>query len=193
MAGRPREFDDDQVVQAAMDAFWRNGFEATSAQALVESTGLGRGSLYAAFGNKENLYHQALSRYHAFSIDFHKAIFAAGGTVKDRLRQLLEKGSEIDLSNIERNGCMAIFSSLERNAKDPTVEALSRAYITRLEGMFVTLFAEGIAAGEFSAERNAEAMAKAFMCGYFGIRVFGRMVHDENYLRHAIDALLNGL
>ncbi len=49
MVGRPRLFDDQLVIQAAMDEFWRNGFEATSAQTLVNSTGLGRGSLYSAF------------------------------------------------------------------------------------------------------------------------------------------------
>lgn len=190
MAGRPREFDDQLVIQAAMDAFWRNGFEATSAQELVESTGLGRGSLYAAFGNKENLYHEALRRYHSSSIEFHEAVFSQAGSVKDRLRILLEKGIELDFSNIERNGCMAIFSPLERAAKDKTVEDLSRSYIKKLEAMFTRLFAAGIAAGEFQAERQPEVMAKAFMCAYFGFRVFGRIVHEPEYQRNAIEALI---
>jgi len=190
MAGRPREFDDQFVIQAAMEAFWRNGFEATSAQELVESTGLGRGSLYAAFGNKENLYHEALRRYHNSSIEFHEAVFSQAGSVKDRLRILLEKGIELDFSNIERNGCMAIFSPLERSAKDKTVEDLSRSYIKKLEAMFTRLFAAGIAAGEFKAERQPEVIAKAFMCAYFGFRVFGRIVHEPEYQRDAIKALI---
>jgi len=190
MAGRPREFDDQLVIQAAMDAFWRNGFEATSAQELVESTGLGRGSLYAAFGNKENLYHEALRRYHSSSIEFHEAVFSQSGSVKDRLRSLLDKGIELDFSNIERNGCMAIFSPLERAAKDKIVEELSRRYIKKLEVMFIRLFAAGIAAGEFQAERQPEVMAKAFMCAYFGFRVFGRVVHEPEYQHDAIEALI---
>jgi Bacterial regulatory proteins, tetR family. len=173
-----------------MDAFWRNGFEATSAQELVESTGLGRGSLYGAFGNKENIYHEALRRYHSSSIEFHEAVFSQAGSVKDRLRILLEKGIEQDFSNIERNGCMAIFSPLERAAKDKTVEDLSRSYITKLETMFTKLFAAGIAAGEFQAERQPEVMARAFMCAYFGFRVFGRIVHKSEYQREAIEALM---
>lgn len=193
MAGRPREFDDELVIQAAMDAFWRNGFEATSAQALVESTGLGRGSLYAAFGNKENLYHEALRRYHASSIAFHQEVFRQSGSVKDRLRSLLEKGIELDFSEIERNGCMAIFSPLERAAKDKIVEALSRSYIKTLEALFVALFTEGIASGEFKANRQAEEIAKAFMCAYFGFRVFGRIVHEPEYQRQAISAIINSI
>jgi len=193
MAGRPREFDDELVIQAAMDAFWRNGFEATSAQALVESTGLGRGSLYAAFGNKENLYHEALRRYHRSSIEFHQAVFRQPGTVKDRLRILLEKGIELDFSEIERNGCMAIFSPLERAAKDKIVEDLSRSYIKELEALFVALFAAGMASGEFVAEREPEKMAKAFMCAYFGFRVFGRIVHEAEYQKHAIQSLISSI
>ncbi len=193
MAGRPREFDDEMVIQAAMDAFWRNGFEATSAQALVESTGLGRGSLYAAFGNKEKLYHEALRRYHRSSIEFHQEVFRQPGTVRDRLRILLEKGIELDFSEIERNGCMAIFSPLERAAKDKTVEDLSRSYIKELEALFVALFAAGIACGEFSKEREPEMMAKAFMCAYFGFRVFGRIVHEAEYQQDAIQAIIHSI
>jgi TetR/AcrR family transcriptional repressor of nem operon len=193
MAGRPREFDDELVIQAAMDAFWRNGFEATSAQTLVESTGLGRGSLYAAFGNKENLYHEALRRYHRSSIEFHQEIFRQPGSVKDRLRVLLEKGIALDFSEIERNGCMAIFSPLERAAKDKTVEDLSRGYIKELEALFVALFAAGVASGEFEANCQPVPMAKAFMCAYFGFRVFGRIVHETEYQRQAISAIINSI
>lgn len=193
MAGRPREFDDQLVIQAAMDAFWRNGFEATSAQELVDSTGLGRGSLYAAFGSKENLYHEALRRYHRSSIEFHEEVFRQPGSVKDRLRILLEKGIELDFSDIERNGCMAIFSPLERAAKDKTVEGLSRSYIKELEGMFVALFSAGITTGEFERGRQVQSMAKAFMCAYFGFRVFGRIVHEPEYQQHAIEALIGSI
>lgn len=193
MAGRPREFDERLVIQAAMDAFWRNGFEATSAQELVESTGLGRGSLYAAFGNKENLYHEALRRYHRSSIEFHQDVFRQPGSVKDRLRILLEKGIELDFSETERNGCMAIFSPLERAAKDKTVENLSRSYIKELEALFVALFASGIASGEFDATRQPANTAKAFMCAYFGFRVFGRIVHEADYQQHAIQALIDSI
>ncbi|BFO10178.1 TetR/AcrR family transcriptional regulator [Serratia rubidaea] len=193
MAGRPREFDDQEVIQAAREAFWQNGFEATSAQMLVECTGLGRGSLYAAFGSKEQLYHKALESYHQESIDFHQSIFSSAGTVKQRLHTLLQKGTEIDLGDVERNGCMAIFSPLERAAKDDRVQQLSRAYIKRLEGMFAALFQQGITSGEFPAHKDAAEMAMAFMCAYFGFRAFGRIVHQPDCQQRAIVALLNNL
>ncbi len=57
---RPREFDRDQVVDRAVDVFWRKGFEATSIRDLVEATGLNRGSLYNTFGDKAGLFEAAL-------------------------------------------------------------------------------------------------------------------------------------
>ncbi len=62
---RPREFDRDQVVDRAVEVFWRQGFEATSIQDLVEATGLNRGSLYNTFGDKAGLFEAALERYMA--------------------------------------------------------------------------------------------------------------------------------
>ena len=58
--GRPREFDEDAVLTAAMDAFWRQGYEATSLSDLCACTGLHKGSLYQAFGGKHELFMKSL-------------------------------------------------------------------------------------------------------------------------------------
>lgn len=58
-SGRPREFKDNAVIDAAMEVFWDNGYESCSTEALCNKTGLGRGSLYNAFGSKHELYEQA--------------------------------------------------------------------------------------------------------------------------------------
>ena len=58
-----KSFDSDAVLQKAMEAFWARGYEATSMQDLVHCMGIGRGSLYATFGDKRTLFIQALRRY----------------------------------------------------------------------------------------------------------------------------------
>jgi AcrR family transcriptional regulator len=62
-AGRPREFDVDQALDAALKVFWRKGFEGTSLPDLTKAMGINRPSLYAAFGNKESLFRRAIDRY----------------------------------------------------------------------------------------------------------------------------------
>lgn len=62
-AGRPRQFDVDEALDRALEVFWRHGYEGASLPALTEAMGINRPSLYAAFGNKEELFRRALDRY----------------------------------------------------------------------------------------------------------------------------------
>jgi AcrR family transcriptional regulator len=61
--GRPREFEPDEALDKALHVFWRQGYEGTSLSDLTEAMGISRPSLYAAFGNKEELFRRALDRY----------------------------------------------------------------------------------------------------------------------------------
>src|SRR5262249_9763155 len=61
--GRPREFDTEQALDAALDVFWRKGYEGASLPDLTEAMGINRPSLYAAFGNKEELFRAVIARY----------------------------------------------------------------------------------------------------------------------------------
>src|SRR5256885_9967527 len=61
--GRPREFDADKALDAALLLFWRHGYEGTSLAALTDAMGINVPSLYAAFGNKESLFRMVLDRY----------------------------------------------------------------------------------------------------------------------------------
>ncbi|MFD0360211.1 TetR/AcrR family transcriptional regulator [Nocardia sp. GCM10030253] len=63
VGGRPRQFDPDAALDRALDVFWRQGYEGTALSDLTEAMGINRPSLYAAFGNKEELFGQVLDRY----------------------------------------------------------------------------------------------------------------------------------
>jgi AcrR family transcriptional regulator len=68
--GRPRAFDMDKALDAALDLFWRKGYEGTSIADLTEAMGINPPSLYAAFGNKEQLFRKALNRYQTGPMSF---------------------------------------------------------------------------------------------------------------------------
>ena len=67
--GRPREFDAEEALAQIMDVFWAKGFEGASMSDLVTATGLKKGSLYAAFGDKRAMYLKALALYDRTAID----------------------------------------------------------------------------------------------------------------------------
>jgi AcrR family transcriptional regulator len=61
--GRPREFDEDEVLRAALRVFWEKGYESTSLSDLLAAMGLTKSSLYKAFGSKEALFWRVVERY----------------------------------------------------------------------------------------------------------------------------------
>ncbi|MGV8921154.1 MAG: TetR/AcrR family transcriptional regulator [Pseudomonas sp.] len=73
---RPREFDEDQVLEKALLAFWKNGYEGTSLTTLLHATGLTKSSLYGAFINKESLFNKVVERYHQRYLTFRGAALA---------------------------------------------------------------------------------------------------------------------
>ncbi|MDH0828097.1 TetR/AcrR family transcriptional regulator [Acinetobacter johnsonii] len=87
---RLKEFEKNDIAEAAMKVFWQRGYAGTSIQDLVEGTGLGRGSLYNAFGRKYGLYEFALKLYYEITAS-NMAILSEDGTVRELIRRLLVK------------------------------------------------------------------------------------------------------
>ncbi len=190
MSGRPKEYDDTAVIEAAMDVFWTNGYEASSTQELCERTGLGRGSLYHAFGSKQNLYEQALHRYQALGLKAQVEILNGPGTAKERLRRLLQWGVDGDLDPAKRRSCMALFSVLERSSKDPAIDRINRAYVTRLEAAILHVVAVGQRKGELSGDQPALEVARAFLASYYGLRILGQSMPDRTFLSDVVQGTM---
>ena len=87
---RPRQFDEEQVREALMNVFWDKGYEATSMQDLVAATGLLKGSLYGAFGDKRALYLIALNHYDRTRIQAGVDMLAGQGTGQEKVKQLFD-------------------------------------------------------------------------------------------------------
>src|SRR5271163_3330645 len=88
--GRPRSYEPDAALAQAMEAFWKSGYAATTLDDLSAATGMNRPSLYAAFGDKQDIYIKAYRRYRAQMRDAFRPILAAEGPIRAVLRQILE-------------------------------------------------------------------------------------------------------
>src|SRR4051812_36865181 len=109
---RPREFDEERVLDAVMETFWRRGYEATSAQDLVDATGLGRGSLYNAYANKEGLFERALQRYQRCTQE-NLSLLGGDAPIRDRIRRLLSTALNEQPQNRGKRGCLATNTAIE--------------------------------------------------------------------------------
>ncbi|WP_334187359.1 TetR/AcrR family transcriptional regulator [Noviherbaspirillum sp.] len=106
--GRPRNFDSDEVLDAALTVFWRNGFDAASLAELTGATGLTKPSLYAAFGDKEALYLKALERYKANWLGRHLALMESEPQGKRAIELLLQSIADMLCHPALPGGCFVV-------------------------------------------------------------------------------------
>ena len=159
--GRPREFDPDVALDAAVEAFWHHGYAGTSMVTLEEATGLGKGSLYKAFGDKHALFQQALQRYFEKQMAAHVPHFLGAPTATEGVRAFmdwaLERGKCPDGSN---RGCMVVNTINELAQDDPAVRGMLHAAMMRMLGVLTGLVERGQATGEFRTDVDAASLAE---------------------------------
>ncbi len=125
--GRPRDFDTGQAMHDVMTAFWTHGFQGTSITELEQRTGLGRTSLYAAFGDKHAMFVHALTHYWQERMERTNAVLRAAPTARDGIAALLGKVVANLSSSAQPPGCLRVNSVLEMGCLDGSAaEALQR-------------------------------------------------------------------
>jgi len=108
---RPREFDEDEVMEAAMRVFWEKGYEGAALTDLLEATGLTKSSLYKAFGNKEALFWRVVERYHRDYLDFRHGALAEP-TPRRIAERLLDGIIELHGGGVNPVGCLELNTAL---------------------------------------------------------------------------------
>ena len=109
--GRHREFDVDEALDAALNVFWRMGYEGASYTDLTHATGVERPALYSAFGNKEALFRRALERYYARYLNFFPAALEQP-TSRRVVEHMLRDAAELHTRYADRRGCLGIHGAL---------------------------------------------------------------------------------
>ena len=108
--GRPRIFDEELALDAALNVFWRSGYQSASMAELTDAMGISKPSLYAAFGNKEQLYLRALERYREQQLIKHAEALAAEPDLKKAMRVFLRSVAIMLTAPKLPGGCMVVNS-----------------------------------------------------------------------------------
>jgi TetR/AcrR family transcriptional repressor of nem operon len=142
---RPRKFVEDQVIAAARDQFWKHGYAGTSLDDLVAATGLGRGSLYGAFGDKHTIFMRALDEYSAATTAAVRAeLRDSAESAYDRLVAHIRSMGRTNATDSQRRGCLAAKSAAELAATDKEVARRVKRFLDAYQ----TELAETIAAAQ---------------------------------------------
>ncbi|VVQ30313.1 HTH-type transcriptional repressor ComR [Pseudomonas fluorescens] len=185
---RPKEFEHDEIVDAAMQVFWQLGYCATSIQHLVDGTGLSRSSLYNAFENKHGLYEHALRRYHDLTAT-NVALLQESGSVKGLIQQLLMRIVNDELSDTGQRGCLAANATLELAGQDESVAELVSRNFLRLEKALERALIRGQAEGEIAMHKNPRALARFIVNTIQGLRVLSKGSAHQNRRQRLLDVV----
>jgi AcrR family transcriptional regulator len=156
--GRPREFCPDKALAAALQIFWRRGYEGASLTELTSAMGITRPSLYACFGNKEALFRKALDLYERDKLYYVGSALEAP-TGKGVAERLLRGGLAIHCSDSEPQGCLSVISSIACGAEAESIRSEVIARRASSDAALVARFARAQAEGDLSDSIEPEALA----------------------------------
>lgn len=169
---RPRTFDLDEALDAALEAFWKHGFAATSMADLCAATGLGKGSLYQAFGDKESLYLAALERYLKGAATMTDEMLAVGETALESLRHFLEQMAHGVCG--DNKGCFVVNALVEQGPSDGRACEMLGEFRERRLAQLGVVIRTAQEAGDLDASRSPEDAARFLMALANGLAVQSR-------------------
>ena len=190
--GPAPQFDREEVLRKALELFWAQGYEATGMAQLVEHVGIGRQSLYNAFGDKHSLFLEALQAYDRQFLGQLVETLEAPGSPLGNVRRVFEMWKKLVFEG-EFKGCLYASASASMGRHDPIVAAaLAKAY-DRLEEVFVKTFERAREAGEIGPEVDPRDLARLFLNTGQGLAVLGpvRGPHFAEGVLRSVEALLN--
>lgn len=168
---RPPEFDREQVLDRAMQAFWNQGYCATSMADLTETTELRPGSLYAAFKSKEGLFLETLDHYAERSIEQIGTTLSTADNPLEGVRTFLEKIAADAKAPESRRSCFLVNTVLEMSRRNRQVSERVNGHLDVIEGLFRQALGKARDSGDLAQDKDPEALAAFIMTNVWGLRV----------------------
>jgi AcrR family transcriptional regulator len=168
--GRPREFDPDKALDAALRLFWRRGYEGTSLSALTQAMGVNVPSLYAAFGNKESLFRKTLERYLQRPAAYLPNALRAP-TARQATEQLFRGAIGMAMNRKNPDGCLLVQGALVSGPQAASVRRELSRCRAGAEAAVRRRFEQAVADGDLPAGTDPARLAKYIVTVIWGLSV----------------------
>ncbi|MEM8907402.1 MAG: TetR/AcrR family transcriptional regulator [Bacteroidota bacterium] len=175
---RTKGFNEAEALEKAVALFWEKGYQATSANDLVEHLGLSRSSLYATFGDKRSLYLSAIQWYRKSVVTQTLAMIENSEDLRLTIAEIFNAITKQDIGLSMPKGCFMVNSAIELAAHDPEMAQLIAANQQDIESAFVLAIEKGQAAGQLNTTFTAPALARFLYNHISGLRVLLRTQKD---------------
>ena len=190
--GRPREFDEQSVLTTAREQFWSTGFAGTSMETIAAVTGLGKGSLYGAFGGKRELFHRVFDDYCT------EAVGSASHRLGGDDEQAFERLTAYFLDHARTSAgpgraCLLAKGAAELAEHDEVVSARSLAAFEALRLTLTAVLEACQRNGDVDPDADAPRLAGLLLVVHRGMEAVGEASTPESILRDVAQAAMDGL
>lgn len=187
---RPREFDEEAVLSAAVECFWEQGYEATSVRDLAARMGITGASLYNAFGDKRSLYRRSLDFYVEHSFGERAGRLEGGLPPREAIIAFFREIIERSLDDAKAKGCLMVNSAIEVGPRDPEFRAVVAGILGKIEAFFRRCAAAGQRDGTISTMHDATDLGRFLLSVLLGLRLLARTAPERDQLEGALRPVL---
>jgi TetR/AcrR family transcriptional repressor of nem operon len=179
---RPKAFNEEEVIDKAVEIFWAKGYEATSMQDLIDAMGIQRGSLYGTFGSKQQLFLKSLKRYSVTVVKKLLEILESKPSAIESIELFFSQLVEHLLTAGELRSCLVTNSAIERGLRDEETRQLVLKLLNALEDGFYKTLLRAKENGELSTELDLKVVANYLTSNMQGLLVMGKVCSERSVL-----------
>jgi TetR/AcrR family transcriptional regulator, transcriptional repressor for nem operon len=191
---RARGFDETAVLERARDRFWSTGFAGTSIDEVAVATGLGKGSLYGAFGDKHQLYLRVFDRYCTEVAEAtRRSLSGPDEGAYTRLRAHVMAVADATGHDASHLGCLLANGTAELAGQDPDVADRARRTFHALEDALVECIRKAQRAGDIDPAADVRRHGRRLLAVLRGIEALGKASTGQESLRSIAEAALETL
>lgn len=186
---RSKEFNEEEALDKAMEIFWKQGYEKTSIQDLVDQMGIHRRSLYDTFGDKHSLFVQTLERYESLIAAQISNQITEEMTTVESIRKIFELAVYSD--NASPKGCLMVNTAVELSLLDNEISQRIKSAFKQTENLIANLLIRGQARGEVASSFDSSKLARYIHNALIGVRVLVKTTSDPQELESTIGLTLS--
>ncbi len=169
MTGRPRTYRRDEALEAAVELFWRQGYDATSLDDLLHAMKISKSSFYADFQSKKALYHTCLQHYQSFVVNHLQNLQSQSASLPQFFQLVFQEVIE-DAAAREPKGCLIVNSAVEFGQHRQEFSEEVRTALEAVQSTFERVIRAGIKDGQISCRISPKVSAKYLTTCLSGIR-----------------------
>ncbi|SDL42840.1 transcriptional regulator, TetR family [Franzmannia pantelleriensis] len=177
--GRPLAFSPDQTTNAAMQVFWSQGYDSASTRDLLDAMQISRSSLYQAYGNKEQLFLEALRRYRGNLLDRLERRLVAAPSARAFIEGLFVDTATEAGSERAALGCLIFNSASELGQREGLAAEEARRSVEAITALFERSVISAQQQGDIDVQRDARALATYLTMGMAGLRTLLKSTSDR--------------